>query len=286
MPQRTRISPHLTKGGGRWQLCAGAPAWGDKGFIGKIYPPGTKAVDYLYHYARHFACIELNATFYRVPSPDTVHRWVTQTPPEFLFCPKFPQQISNHGLLSPPDGIENDFLEFAFSLGNQLGTTFLQLPQHFTPDRLQVLKAFLDRMPDDLPLAVEFRHPGWFTAAGLSDACFELLAGRNTGAVITDTSGRRDVLHLGITSSRIFIRFTGNQLHHTDYERIDGWVQQFAAWDNISVERIFFMIHQPEEHWCVDSALYLGGRLKTVTGKTMKVPDLPGGSGVQLPLFK
>lgn len=285
MPERTRVSPRLDKRRSPWRLYVGAPAWGDRGFVGKIYPAGTKPGDYLYHYARQFGCIELNATFYRVPDPDTVQRWHDHTPPDFIFCPKFPQQISNHRHLSPQAGILDDFMSFTYNLGDRLGTAFLQLPQYFSTDRIADLRDFLGRLPENLPLAIEFRHASWFGPGGLGEDVFDLLAQHAAGAVITDTSGRRDVLHFAITGQDVLVRFTGNRLHDTDYQRLESWARQLGQWEKLPVRRIFFMIHQPEEHWCVDSAIHFASKLNSRIAAALKIPVPLSGAQGQLDLF-
>src|SRR6187402_3161037 len=73
----------------------GCPIWSEKAWVGKVYPKGAKEKDYLKYYAEKFPSIELNATHYNIPDPDTVIRWRDLVPDGFKFCPKIPQTISH-----------------------------------------------------------------------------------------------------------------------------------------------------------------------------------------------
>ena len=77
----------------------GCAKWGRVEWVGKIYPPKTKEKDFLQHYVQHYNCIELNATHYRMPEPQTVKKWKKIAGKNFKFCPKFPQLISHLTLL-------------------------------------------------------------------------------------------------------------------------------------------------------------------------------------------
>lgn len=89
----------------------GCAKWGRKDWIGKIYPSGTKEADFLSHYARHFDCIELNATFYRIPTVGQIEGWKAKVGPDFKFCPKFTDQITHIKRLKDADRLTSLFLE-------------------------------------------------------------------------------------------------------------------------------------------------------------------------------
>ncbi|MCC5931835.1 MAG: DUF72 domain-containing protein [Cyclobacteriaceae bacterium] len=253
----------------------GAPAWGDKGFIGKLYPKGSRTNEFLKYYAMHFDAIELNTTFYRIPPIDTLKKWSAMVPSEFKFCPKFPQQLSRASRLNPTSALLQDFLHMIDFLGEKHGLSFLQLPEHFSIQRKNELIDYLSSLPVQFRFAVEFRHPSWFTDQELMYQVFSKLAESNISTVITDTALRRDVLHLSLTTDTVMIRFTGNALHPTDFKRIDFWTRQIRAWQVQKVlQGIFFFIHQPQEHLCADLAVYFSDVISTTSELNVSRPRI------------
>lgn len=254
---------------------AGAPAWGDRGFIGKLYPKGCKPTEFLKYYAMHFDAIELNTTFYRIPSADTLRRWCSMVPPAFAFCPKFPQQISRASRLNIQSGIMHDFLQMIDLMGENHGISFLQLPEHFSIQRKNELLDFLALLPDHHQFAVELRHPTWFADPQLMQEVFASMATLKITPVITDTSMRRDVLHLCLSTETAMIRFTGNALHATDFQRIDFWSGQIREWQQQKVlGGIYFFIHQPQEHLCADLAVYFSDMVSKTSHIYVRRPQI------------
>src|ERR1051325_3954829 len=92
------------------QLHIGCAKWGRKDWVGQIYPKGTKEADFLLNYAKQFNSIELNATYYRVPSRAQVQRWKSMTGADFRFCPKFPESITHFKRLTDAARETNEFL--------------------------------------------------------------------------------------------------------------------------------------------------------------------------------
>jgi len=225
----------------------GAPAWGRKEWLGRLYPAKTKASDYLFHYSRYFNCIELNTSHYRIPTPEQVRKWKDQVPADFAFCPKVFQGISHDR-----GGLENrEFLQewfhFLKALESHRGPCFLQLPPTFDYTAKARLFHFLERWPTEWPLALEFRHPSWFQDGHLREALCDYLRTRGVGLVITDVAGRRDVLHTCITAPFTLIRFIGNDLHTTDFQRAQLWNQQCETWRSKGLSDVYFFVHQPDD---------------------------------------
>ena len=95
-----------------------------------------------------------------------------------------------------------------------------------TPKSLPDLKAYLEQLPKDIPVFLESRNKEWFAEPGNRGQVFDLMHRLNIGDVITDASGRKDVVHMELPTPYAFIRFVGNSLHQTDYLRIDHWVKR------------------------------------------------------------
>jgi uncharacterized protein YecE (DUF72 family) len=239
------------------QIYIGCPIWTCKDWLGKLYPAGAKDKDFLHYYTRQFNTIELNTTHYRIPDADTIRRWKAASTPTFRFSPKFPQQISHDNALH---GVESETLAFCEAirgLDTHLGVSFLQLPPYFTPAQLPALAHFLEKFPKDIPLAVEFRHPDWFKDSVESIEAFALLENFGVSTVITDVAGRRDVLHQRLTTPTAFIRFVGNDLHPTDYTRIEEWASRLSKWIDQGLHAIYFFVHEPENTHSPELVLYL-----------------------------
>jgi uncharacterized protein YecE (DUF72 family) len=243
--EKTKILLNSKSSGKIFQLFPGCPVWGEKEWLGTIYPKNAKDKDLLFHYSRQFNCIELNTTYYRVPSPATIDAWKNSTPAHFKFCPKIPQEISHTRLLENVRDFTYAFCKAMEPLEEKLGTFFLQLPPWFEPDKKELLKKFVKDFPAGMQLAVEFRNEKWFSDKNALEELFSFFEENNTGTVITDTAGRRDALHLRLTNTTAFIRFTANDLHPTDFPRIDEWTKKIKQWKEDGVETVYFFVHSP-----------------------------------------
>ncbi|MEM9673657.1 MAG: DUF72 domain-containing protein [Bacteroidota bacterium] len=262
----------------------GSARWGERDLIGKIYPPKTPAKEYLSHYSRHFSTIELNSTHYQLPSVAQVNQWVEKAQDDFTFCPKMPQSISHQADFGEGIYATQQLIPALRAFGSQLGLPFLQLPPTFHPQKGKLLFDYLEQWPQDIPLAIEFRHPDWFSQHRIRDRAFQLLEALNISPVITDTAGRRDVIHMRLTNGRVMVRFVGNRLHHTDYLRIDTWVQRLKKWLALGLQEVYFIVHQPEEALCIDLAIYLVRQLNQECGLRLSAPQ-PLSIGQQQELF-
>ena len=238
-------------------LYVGCTGWGMKEWVGTVYPKGTKAKDFLRHYTKQFNTIELNTTHYRIPTLETIHKWKAAATEDFHFCPKIPQPISHSRDL----GLSKDqilvFCESIQGLEAQLGYSFMQLPPYFGYDRLGILEKFLHFFPKRIPLAIEVRHESWFSnPAHLADLT-DLLQEQNTTFVITDVAGRRDVLHQKLTQPVTMVRFVGNNLHPTDYQRIDEWIVQLNTWFENGLQSAYLFTHEPDNLKAPELAEYV-----------------------------
>ncbi len=238
-------------------LFVGCTGWSMKEWKGKVYPKKAKANEFLQHYAKQFNTIELNTTHYRIPDFSTIEKWSEDSPEDFHFCPKILQRISHSSDLAASNSLLQNFCDAIGGLGKKLGSSFIQLPPYFKEDRLLLLKHFLERWPKHLELAVEVRHENWFQNKSVGDSLFELLKEYNVSPVITDVAGRRDVLHMRLTSSFAVIRFVGNDLHQTDFERIDDWCARLKYWFDNGLKKAYFFTHEPDNLNAPDIAKYM-----------------------------
>ncbi len=256
------------------KLFVGCTGWSMKEWNGKVYPKTARTKDYLRYYAEQFNTIELNTTHYRIPNPETIQKWYQESADDFRFCPKIPQTISHSRDLGYGSGRIISFCEAIQGLGEKLGHSFMQLPPYFGADRLAVLKHFLENFPNHIPLSIEFRHESWFERPDSFEKAAELLEKHQVATVITDVAGRRDVLHQRITADTLVIRFVGNNLHPTDFQRIDSWIEKMREWFEKGIETIYFFPHEPDNLLAPEMADYLVKKSKEKLNVITRGPDL------------
>jgi uncharacterized protein YecE (DUF72 family) len=256
------------------QIFIGPPIWANRDWVGKIYPSNAKDKDYLYYYSRQFNTIELNVTHYQIPTESMITKWVESTPEDFKFCPKFPQPISHNRMLIGCESMTYEFCNAILSLKNRLGTTFLQLAPTFEPKHFKNLENYLKILPKELPLTVEFRHPNWFNNTAAWENVSQLLKENRVGMVITDVSGRRDVLHQTLTTPQLTLRFVGNELHPTDYLRIDDWCDRISDWIKSGLQTAYIFVHSGDNRFAPELTKYWIQQLNRKANLLIKEPQI------------
>ena len=225
----------------------GCPLWGYKEWVGNFFPARTPSSDFLRLYSRRLTAVEGNTVFYALPSAETIARWGQETPETFRICPKVSRSISHMASLEQSRDETWQLVERMKGLGTRLGPMFLQLPPSFGPAELPQLEAFLQFWPNDVRLAVEVRHPEFYTeqhAATLN----ALLSRYNAARVMMDTRPIRigaakeqallqarerkpDLpLQVAVTTDFTFVRYIGNPHMEANEPFFNEWAQQFAQW--------------------------------------------------------
>lgn len=250
----------------------GCSKWGRKEWVGKIYPKGTKEAEWPDAYMHHFNCVELNATHYKIYPADVLAKWDARAKGKhFKFCPKFPQSISHYSSLVNTDAQTTAFLEGVLAFGEHLGPIFLQLSERYSPNRRDNLYKYLESLPHDLQFFLEVRSPEWFSDIQAREELFHTLNRLKIGAVITDTSGRRDCAHMHLTVNKTFIRYVGNGAHSTDYTRIDDWMNRIHYWVQNGLKEVYFFVH--DMAFSPEVAAYTADQLKAVCGLDVMKPQ-------------
>jgi uncharacterized protein YecE (DUF72 family) len=252
----------------------GPPIWSNKEWVGKIYPTTAKEKDFLYHYTRQFNTIELNVTHYQIPNETTIQRWKEAATPDFRFCPKWPQEISHERQLRGCEPLTQAFANAVLGLGTHLGTTFLQLGPYFDPRQSSFLEIFLRQLPPQFPIAVEFRNPDWFTDANCWMDTLQMLHELGVGTVMSDVAGRRDVLHLSLSNPTFTLRFVGNELHPTDFIRVDAWVQRLKKWFSEGLQTAYIFVHCGENYNAPELTKYWIEQLNFHCGTSLIPPKI------------
>lgn len=263
----------------------GCTGWSMKEWVGSVYPANAKSQDFLRHYTGQFNTIELNTTHYRIPTPETIRKWREESAGDFKFCPKVPQTISHSRDLGLSGEQISLFCQSVEGLEEKLGCCFMQLPPYFDYRRLSLLETFLQRFSVSIPLAIEVRHESWFDESQHLEDWLSCLYSSGRHVVLTDVAGRRDVLHMGLTSDTALIRFVGNDLHPTDYERIDAWIKRLKKWHAHGLRNIYFFTHEPDNLRAPELAAYLSQQLEAFPEITSRGPKITDRPGKQMELF-
>ena len=259
-PYKKATSPNVYVGCAKW----------NKTDLKGFYPRGVK--DELEYYAKQFNSIELNATFYRQFPAEQFEKWKAKTPDNFKFFPKLTQEISHWKRLEGVQEVVNYYLDCAVHLEEKLGTIFLQLHSNFSPKNFDKIENFAKSWPIEIPLAVEVRHPDWFSDAVIFEEYTELLREYNIANVLVDTAGRRDMVHMCLTSNEAFIRYVGAN-HASDYTRLDDWITRLKEWNTLGLQNIHFFIHQNLEVESPLLASYFIKKLNQELNINLKIPN-------------
>jgi len=272
-PKVTTEVLNNSKKKGKTKFYIGCAKWGRKDWVGKFYPKGTKEKDFLEYYAKQFNCIEFNALYYKLYDLHKVRDWVSKVPEGFLFCPKFTESITHIRRLKNAQQEVDAYLEVATEFKEHLGPIFLMPHPQMGLTHLDTIETFISDFPTDVKLFLELRHTDWY-ANGYNVELYSFLKKQKRGTIITDTSGRRDCVHMHLSTPECFIRFVGNSLHPTDYTRIDDWVQRIKKWMNEGLETCYFFMHQHEELHSPELIKYFIEQLNKHCGTNIKPPIL------------
>ena len=227
---------------------------------GVFYPPRLPASKWLEHYAQFFDTVEVNATFYRLPKPRSVARWVEQSPPGFAFAVKASRYLTHIKRLSDlGPGLERFYACIAPLLGSpKLAPILWQLPPNFKRDD-ERLEAALERLPRSERHAFEFRDASWF----VPDVC-ALLGEHGVALVIADRPEVNAFRSLELTTDFTYVRFhhgtRGARGNYSESE-LEEWAQRFEAWAK-RVE-IWAYFNNDWEGFAPKNALWLKQRLES-----------------------
>jgi uncharacterized protein YecE (DUF72 family) len=204
------------------------PSW-----RGAFYPEDLPARGMLAFYAGVFSTVEINNTFYRMPSADMLAKWAAETPAGFQFALKSPRRITHERKLADVGDTLARLAEAAATLGGRLGPVLFQLPPTMKKD-LPRLQAFVAALPAGLRAAVEFRHVSWFETD-----VYEVLRGRDVALCLAESEELATPVEE--TASWGYLR-----LRRQDYDdaALDGWADRLKArsWSSAHV----FFKHEEE----------------------------------------
>lgn len=188
----------------RGELHVGTSGYQYAHWRGVFYPRELRKKDWFAHYARYFATVEINNTFYNLPAAETFDAWREAAPAGFCYALKFSRYGSHIKRLKEPENSVTNFLERAERLGDRLGPILVQLPGNWRPDP-ERLGGFLEALPRRHRWAFEFRDPRWYT-----DEVLDLLDHHGAAVCEHDMTGDRP---LRATAGWRYLRFHGDDYH-------------------------------------------------------------------------
>lgn len=226
----------------------GTSGWHYEHWRGLFYPEKLAKARWLEFYARHFSTVELNNTFYRLPSGNAFGVWRDSTPADFTFAVKVSRFITHIKRLKAVGESVETFIDRAGILGNKLGPLLYQLPpnMHRNDDRLE---SFLSTLPSAMRHVIEFRHESW-----LDEGVFDILRKYNVGFCVFDMP---DVTcPIVATADFAYIRFHGSTgLYFSCYsdEELMSWAKQLK---NLSrnLKAVYIYFNNDAEAYAVSNA--------------------------------
>jgi uncharacterized protein YecE (DUF72 family) len=208
----------------QWRI--GTSGWNYKHWKEIFYPPKVPASKWLDFYADRFDTVEVNATFYRLPKPQTFDNWYRKTPDHFIWSVKGSKFITHTRRLKDCGEPLSRLYGSLERLNEKLGPILFQLPPSLSFDRDLFIR-FCENLNPGLRHTIEIRHPSW-----IDHQVFEILKAHNFAFCISDTAGRYPY-HEEITADFIYIRLHGSRkLYASEYseEELQSWAGKIKEW--------------------------------------------------------
>jgi uncharacterized protein YecE (DUF72 family) len=200
------------------RMLTGTSGYSYKEWLGHFYPEKLPADEMLRHYATRLATVEINNTFYRMPSMPLLERWAQEVPAGFVFTLKASQRITHVKRLKDASEVVAEFLRRAAGLGDRLGVILFQCPPTLRKD-VPRLRDFLAVLPDRLRVALEFRHDSWH-----DDEVYETLGARGAAlCVAEDDAGSTPFVR---TSGDAYLRLRRSRYDDSD---LRAWIDRLTA---------------------------------------------------------
>jgi uncharacterized protein YecE (DUF72 family) len=228
---------------------------------GLVYPADLRQSDWFGAYATRFDTVEINNTFYRLPTEAAFDRWAAQAPPGFVYAVKLGGFGSHRKKLRDPDRWLANHVVRVRRLGAALGPNLVQLPPRWKRD-VGRLDAFLDAVPDDLRWAIELRDPSW-----LHDDVYRTLERHGAALCLHDLLADHP---WELTTSWTYVRFHGPRAREEPYHgRYGGrrlWraARRMSEWLDAGVD-VFAYFNNDFEGHAVADAEWLRARLVSAT---------------------
>ncbi len=215
------------------QVLAGTSGYAYQEWKGNFYPKNVKPQEMLRLYGERLKTVEINSTFYRMPSEKMLLSWAEQVPEDFSFVLKASRRITHLKRLQGVDDVLSYMLQNSTVLGPRLGPMLFQLPPDMPKDTARLVD-FLAQLPPKWPAAFEFRHKTWF-----DDEVYEALRDRGVALVVTDADDESQAIVS--TASYGYLRLRREEYND---EKLRDWAKRIGeqSWESAYV----FFKHEDE----------------------------------------
>lgn len=206
------------------EIYIGTSGWHYAHWVGPVYPAGTSPKDFLSLYAKKFQSVEINSTFYRLPSSEVLSDWRDNTPDSFVFACKASRYITHMKKLKDPEKSIAQFFKAVRILEPKLGPILFQLPPRWYVN-FDRLARFLSNLPKNHRYAFEFRDESWH-----SDSVFKVLSSFNAAFCAFDLNGRMSCFER--TADFTYVRLHGPKGSYQgqyDKRSLALWAEKFKA---------------------------------------------------------
>ena len=207
----------------------GTSGWSYKHWKGIFYPAKLKTAEWITFYAQQFKTTEINGSFYKLPSKETVLEWMGKVPTDFMFCPKMSRFLTHMKKLNDPEEPLERFFGIFAPMKKMMGPVLLQLPRmlKFNYDKAEHLYHLLKTTYKKYEFVMEVRHETW-----LEEKSLTLMTKYDIGLVISQ-SGQHFPYSEMITAKNIYVRFHGpHQLYGSSYPQkmLNDFASKFKRW--------------------------------------------------------
>ncbi len=233
------------------KLYIGTSGWQYKHWKGKFYPAHLKPEEQFRFYCQHFDTVEVNNSFYKLPSAKTFDDWHNKAPAKFLFAVKASRFITHMKKLKGGKSTFSKFFSHANGLGKKLGPVLFQLPPRWKQN-LDRMKDFLLKLPQGIRYTFEFRDHSWYTCE-----LYSLLRKHKCAFCIYELAQHQSPVE--VTSDFVYIRLHGPadkyQGKYTD-SQLKGWAYKCGAWQDEGKD-VYIYFDNDQEAYAPHNALRL-----------------------------
>lgn len=214
----------------------------------QVFYAGLSASKRLAFYAKSFSTVEINSTFYHLPTSKAVKNWEALTPKNFVFSVKASRYITHlKRLKDPEEGLKNFFSSIK-NLKSKTGPILFQLPPSFS-NNFERLKSFIKKLPKKKRYTFEFRHNTWFT-----EEVFNLLKKYKIALCLTDLNGKLSAIE--VTSDFVYIRLHGpKRAYQGSYsdKQLKQWAKRIKEWNKQNI-KVFIYFDNDQKGYALQDA--------------------------------
>ena len=234
------------------EIRIGTSGYSYKHWRGRYYPEDLKSSEWLSHYVRDFDTVELNNTFYQLPTEEAFDNWRKSSPVDFVFAVKGSRFLTHMIKLKDPERGLVNFMPRAMRLKKKLGPVLWQLPPKWNAN-VERLEAFLSLLPEKHRYAFELRNPTW-----MNEDVYAVLRRHNAAFCIYELAGHQSPLE--VTADWTYIRLHGPtrfkyQGSYSD-EQLSEWAARIRSWAK-KMKAIYVYFDNDDSAYAVENALTL-----------------------------